>query len=171
MMTNAALEPRIAAQPGQNRTEPPSTRAALRQHIGDELEALTSRLGTVQDGAVHGTGTRAGRVALANAQGRVRWLGRLLAGLADPGELHLDAEEAGFGATAHVSDMDTGEKLSFTLMTGTTIDVTGDQVSMDSPIGRALVGTRPGSIVEVETPAGARRFHVDRVHTLINRFA
>ena len=146
-------------------------RAMLRERIGAELEMLSAQLADgSRPGSPLASGTRRARVALANVQGRIRWLGQLLAGLASPGDLHLDPAAAGFGSTVHVTDVVSGERLSFTLMTGTTIDVTGDQVSMDSPIGSAVVGARPGDAVEADTPAGPRRFRLDRVTTLPARF-
>lgn len=168
-MTNVALEPRPADRPKDEQHEHTGTRALLRHCIGLELEALSARLAGA-DAGPHASGTRGGRVALANLQGRIRWLGQLLAGLADPRDLHLDPESAGFGSTVHVTDASSGEKLSFTLMTGSTIDVTGDQVSIESPIGASLVGARPADVVEVETPAGRRRFRVEQVRTLVDRF-
>lgn len=169
MTTNSALEPSPSA-PHASEQERVGHRMLLRARISGELEALSMQLTASQPGPL-GSGTRAGRVALANSQGRVRWLGQLLAGLATPGDLHLDPDAAGFGSTVHVTDVDSGERLSFTLMTGTTVDVTGDQVSMDSPIGAALVGARPGDVVEAETPVGLRRFRLDRVATLLVRFS
>ena len=34
------------------------------------------------------------------------------------------------------------------------------RVSADSPVGPALVGRRPGEVVEADTPAGRRRRHI-----------
>ena len=169
MTTNRALESRPTAR---HASEPERVgyRLLLRERISGELEGLSMQLTGSQPGPL-ASGTRGGRVALANVQGRIRWLGQLLAGLATPGDLHLDPDAAGFGSTVHVTDTDAGERLSFTLMTSTTVDVTGDQVSMDSPIGAALVGARPGDVVEAETPVGLRRFRLDRVATLLARFS
>ncbi|HEX6590111.1 MAG TPA: GreA/GreB family elongation factor [Longimicrobiales bacterium] len=147
-------------------------RTLLRERIGAELESLSAQLAHGSDaGSPLRSGTRGGRVALANVQGRVRWLGQLLAGLAAPGDLHLHPGEAGFGSTVHVTDVVSGERLSFTLMTGSTIDVAGDQVSIESPIGSSIVGARVGDVVEATTPTGPRRFRIDRVATLLARFA
>ena len=132
--------------------ETTGTRAMLRHRIGGELEALSA----------HPTHA---------AAGRIRELGQLLAGLADQGELNLDAASAGFGSIVDVRDAITGEDAALVLMTGTSIDVLENQVSMDSPIGAALKGSRRGDVVEVDTPAGPRRLEVRAVTTLLERFA
>lgn len=167
MTTNIALEPRTlpAAAPET------STRSMLRQRIGSELEALSAQLTNAEVGSPHASGTRSGRLALAGIQGRMRLLGQLLAGLADPRDLNLDRDSAGFGSSIEARDLISGERFTVMLMTGTTIDVLDNHVSMDSPIGAALIGTRPGDVVEVETPAGERRLEVLRLSTLAERFA
>ena len=142
----------------------------LRRRIATELEILSGELAGAPSGSALASGTRRGRVALANTQARVRWLGLLMAGLAHADELHLDPVAAGFGSTVNAVDVDSGESASFTLMTGAAIDVSGDQVSMESPIGSSLLGAKAGDVIAVATPGGPRRFRVVRVSTLLRKF-
>ena len=50
------------------------------------------------------------------------------------------------------------------------VDLDGDgeqeMISIASPLGRALVGARPGDEVALETPGGSRRYRVLEVVTL-----
>lgn len=164
MITNSALETLSAP------AEQTGTRATLRLRIGAEIEALSAQIANADAGSPLASGSRAGRIALAGVHGRIRELGQLLAGLADPRDLRLDPHAAGFGSTIELRDAIRGDRTTVALMTGTTIDVVENQVSMDSPIGAALTGARPGDVIEVETPAGERRLEVLNVTTLLQRF-
>ena len=143
--------------------------AVLRARVSAELENLSAEL-TRTAGATAASGNRRGRVQIAALQARVRWLGQLLAGLSAPTELNLRADSAGFGATVVVTDLDSGARTSWTLMSGTSMDVGADQVSMESPIGACLIGARPGDEVEAHVPAGIRRLRVEEVTTLLRKF-
>lgn len=130
-----------------------SARVTLRDRISAELEALSGDVATS-----------------ASVQVRVRWLGQLLAGLADADELNLTADSVGFGAIVVVKDLESGGTMSFTVMSGSSMDVAADQVSMESPIGRALWNGRRGDVVAVETPSALRRFRIREVTTLLEQF-
>lgn len=169
-MSNQAQEiTRVPASSGHGSVAA-APRTLLRQCIAEELERVSAELLHAGSESPHASGARRGRVALAALQGRVRWLGQLMAGLAGADALHLDPHAAGFGATAKLEDLATGERLSYTLMSGSSIDVGADQVSLDSPIGHALRGCRDGDVIDVDTPAGTRRLRVLGVTTLMRKF-
>jgi transcription elongation factor GreA len=56
--------------------------------------------------------------------------------------------------------------MTFTLVAGDFIDLDGGQVSIASPIGRGLMGSRAGQAVTIRLPAGERRFRVKALLTL-----
>ncbi|HYY99966.1 MAG TPA: transcription elongation factor GreA [Candidatus Binatia bacterium] len=70
---------------------------------------------------------------------------------------------AGPGSTLEVEDAD-GEITVYQLVGGVEADPTTGKISLDSPIGRALVGTRRGDQVTVEVPAGTVELEVKAVH-------
>ena len=142
-----------------------SVKGVLRERIGLEIELLSRRLTTSEEA----NGTRP-YPRKARMQARVRWFGQLLAGLSDAQELHLYPDVVGFGSTVVATNLDSGERASFTLMSGSSMDVTDDQVSLESPIGRALAGRRSGEEIVVEMPGGLRRFRIESVKTLLERF-
>jgi transcription elongation factor GreA len=68
-----------------------------------------------------------------------------------------------FGRTAEVTDEETGETKTWTIVGATEADLSKGLLSAESPVGSVLVGSAPGSTVEVETPRGTRRYRIDKV--------
>ena len=58
-----------------------------------------------------------------------------------------------FGATVHLQDVETDEKRSFTLLGQEESNLKEGTISVQSPVGRALIGHRVGEEVEITTPA------------------
>lgn len=68
-----------------------------------------------------------------------------------------------FGAWVIVEDED-GSKQSFRIVGPDESDVDQGLISMDSPMGRALLGREPGDDIEVRRPRGPATFSVISVH-------
>jgi len=79
--------------------------------------------------------------------------------------VEADAQSSNFdfGRTAEVTDEETGKTNTWTIVGATEADLTKGLLSAESPMGRGLVGSAPGSTVEVETPRGTRRYRIDKV--------
>jgi transcription elongation GreA/GreB family factor len=95
----------------------------------------------------------------------VRLLGLLLVGASSRPE-DLPADRAGYGSEVTIEDADSGEWFRHRLMAAEAMDLDAGHVTIDSPLGAALLGRRPGEVVEVKTPDGTRRVIVARVVTL-----
>ncbi len=78
-------------------------------------------------------------------------------------ERHEGADIVEFGSTVGVVDEASGRELEFTLVGPTEADLKLGRLSAESPVARALVGSRAGDTVSVETPGGQRRYVVKRV--------
>jgi transcription elongation GreA/GreB family factor len=63
-------------------------------------------------------------------------------------------EQADVGSTVRVRD-GWGEE-EYTLVAPTHSDAAGGRISIESPVGRALLGRRRGDRIEVQTPGGPR---------------
>lgn len=99
-------------------------------------------------------------------QARLDYISRRLSELA---ELNLDTipeDRVGFGSRVRVRDVGDDSVETFTLAFGDMIDFDKDEISMESPIGRALLGTVEGDEVTVVTPRGEIRYEVMDVTTL-----
>jgi transcription elongation GreA/GreB family factor len=148
-----------------------ATPLRLRDEVDEALERLSQLL--VRHGrntlkaAADDTG--AGPQALARIQETVRFLGQVASGWQNLPDEALPGDGAGFGSTVVVDDLDLGGRETYTLMTGALLDIDAGQVSLASPIGRALLGTTPGAEVSVSTPQRQRRLRVISVCTLRDR--
>ncbi len=81
----------------------------------------------------------------------------------------VPADRAGFGSTVRVRDTVLEREVTFTIVAGDYIDLEAGHVSMDSPIGRAMMGVRAGDEVVARLPAGERIFQVLSLTTLRDR--
>jgi transcription elongation factor GreA len=68
-----------------------------------------------------------------------------------------------FGRSAEVTDEDTGETHTWTIVGVTEADRAAGKLSAESPVAKALMGQPAGSTVTVQTPKGARRLKIERV--------
>ncbi|HKW39810.1 MAG TPA: GreA/GreB family elongation factor [Gemmatimonadales bacterium] len=91
-------------------------------------------------------------------------------------EADIPRDRVGFGSRVTVQDLDTKKKEAYALTLGEFIEGDDDQdempVSMASPLGKALLGTRVGQAVTIALPMGTRRLKVvdvETVHDLAER--
>ena len=68
--------------------------------------------------------------------------------------------EAALGVAVTVRDLDSGREATHTLVSAAESDPRSGRLSIDSPLGRALVGARPGEKVAFDAPRGRRRLEV-----------
>ena len=68
-----------------------------------------------------------------------------------------------FGSVVEVVDEASGRPVEYTLVGEAEADVGKGLLSSDSPVGRALIGARPGDVVKVPTPRGSRELRVARL--------
>jgi transcription elongation factor GreB len=80
-----------------------------------------------------------------------------------PDEQRGSEGKVGFGAWVVLED-DEGAKLCYRVVGPDESDADAGQVSMDSPMGRALLGKEPGDDIEVRRPKGIATFCVVSIH-------
>ena len=78
----------------------------------------------------------------------------------------LAYDRVGFGSRVKIHDMESEEDFVFTITAGDFIDLDAGQVSLESPIGRGLIGVKEGEDVTIQLPAGQRLYKVLAVSTL-----
>ncbi|HET6675759.1 MAG TPA: GreA/GreB family elongation factor, partial [Nitrospiraceae bacterium] len=65
-----------------------------------------------------------------------------------------------FGATVVVIEQEAQQKKEYTLVGQDEADLKLARISVQSPVGRALIGKRVGDLVEVTTPAKVVEYEV-----------
>jgi transcription elongation factor GreA len=103
----------------------------------------------------------AAKQALGEIQRRFNEIKETLSAATVVGE--ATGERAGLGTTVVVRDLNEGEELTYTLVGPGEVDRRGGKVSVNSPVGRALVGRTVGDTVEVAVPAGVIRYTIERI--------
>ena len=99
-------------------------------------------------------------------QARIAFLRGRIAELSNIDLSRVPRDRIAFGATAHLTDQETGEERSYRLVASEEVDTERGWISPGSPVGQALVGRREGDSVVIRTPNGSRRYEVVRVITL-----
>lgn len=75
----------------------------------------------------------------------------------------LSGNQVKFGATVHLIDEDTEEKVHYQIVGEFEADVKQSKISITSPIARALIGKSTGDSVEVNTPGGGKCYEITKV--------
>jgi len=75
-------------------------------------------------------------------------------------EDQIARDTIGIGSTFILQDLEIKESGSFSLVSSAEIDLEKGKISVESPVGRALVGKREGDEIVVELPRGKIHFRV-----------
>lgn len=65
-----------------------------------------------------------------------------------------------FGATVRMIDVESEEEKTYTLVGLEEADIKNGSISVQSPIGRALIGHKVGDVVQVTRPAGKVEYEI-----------
>lgn len=66
----------------------------------------------------------------------------------------VDANAINIGSTVRIKDLEFDEEMEYKIVGSTEADVLGNKISNESPVGVALIGSKVGDTIEVETPNG-----------------
>ena len=92
--------------------------------------------------------------------GRIRDLEHKLAEAQIIDTSNLSNEKVVFGTTVTVKDLQTEKEQRYTLVGPDEGDLKNGKLSVQSPVGRALIGKRVGDTLEVQTPAKKVEYEV-----------
>lgn len=99
-------------------------------------------------------------------QARLDYIARRLSEITEIDLETIPSDRVGFGSHVRVRDMEDGSDRLFVLAHGDFIDFDSSEISMASPIGKALLGSSEGDRVDVTTPGGSVRYEVVEIVTL-----
>lgn len=75
----------------------------------------------------------------------------------------LSNEKVVFGATVTLADADSGETKKYTLVGQEEADLKKGKISVQSPVGKALIGHKVGDVVTVRTPAKTVEYEIQEI--------
>lgn len=68
-----------------------------------------------------------------------------------------------FGTTVRLTDVESEDAKTYTLVGQEEADVKNGSISVQSPLGRALIGHRVGDVVQVHRPAGMIEYEIHAI--------
>ncbi len=75
----------------------------------------------------------------------------------------LSNEKVVFGATVTLADSDSGDIKKYTLVGQEEADLKKGKISVQSPVGRALIGHKAGDVVTIKTPAKTVEYEIQEI--------
>ena len=106
-----------------------------------------------------------GKKRLREIDSRVRFLSKRLDELEVVDRLPDDREKVFFGAWVTLEN-DDGDEQRYRIVGPDEFDLRANQLSMDSPMARSLLGKRLDDEVRVKTPAGEERVYITAIDYL-----
>jgi transcription elongation factor GreB len=103
-----------------------------------------------------------GKKRLREIDSRLRFLQKRMDELSVVRPEDVDQTRVFFGAWVELED-DEGLQVTYRLVGPDETDVAAGAISIESPVGRVLVGRREGDEVTVRRPAGAKQFAILRI--------
>jgi transcription elongation factor GreA len=79
---------------------------------------------------------------------------------------NISRDKIGYGSRVMLYDLSRGVEVEYKLVTSEEADVSKGLISTTSPIGRALMGKRPGDTVTVRAPNGDRELEIRSLRTI-----
>lgn len=99
-------------------------------------------------------------------QARLGQLTQRLSRLSSIDESQIAVDAVGMGSKVVVRDEATGDRETYHLIFGDAEEFEEGQVTMSSPIGRALLGKKVGEVAVLKLPARTRKLTVEKLTTI-----
>lgn len=97
---------------------------------------------------------------------RLTYISRRLSEISEINLEQIPQDRVGFGSRVEVLDLDDDVTETYTVAFGDVINLENSEISMASPIGKALLGKAKGEEAEVTLPGGEVRFRIVGLSTL-----
>lgn len=81
----------------------------------------------------------------------------------------IPQDVVGYGSRVTLESLDDGETSTFEIVFPEEVDAAAGQISLGSPIGRALLNKGVDDEIEVQTPKGKRSYQIVELRTLHDR--
>jgi transcription elongation factor GreA len=141
------------------------------QRLREELENLKSVkrpavIAAIAEARAHGdlkenAEYHAAREQQGFIEGRIRELEFVLSHcqLIDVATLNAGSRVV-FGATVDLADVQSGDEVTYQIVGDLESDIKQRQISISSPISRALIGKHEGDTITIDAPGGSREYDI-----------
>ena len=93
-------------------------------------------------------------------EARIEELEKLLKNVEVVGQDEVDADTVGIGSRVKLYDVEMDEEVECTIVGSTEADALNGKISNESPVGAALIGSKVGETIVVETISGDLEFKI-----------
>ena len=93
-------------------------------------------------------------------EARIEELEKLLKNVEVVGQDEVDADTVGIGSRVKLYDVEMDEEVEYTIVGSTEADALNGKISNESPVGAALIGSKVGETIVVETISGVLEFKI-----------
>jgi transcription elongation factor GreA len=93
-------------------------------------------------------------------EGRIITLEKMLRNARIINNDEIDLETVSIGSTVIVEDLEFGDSMQYTIVGTAESDPLNNKISNESPVGKAIIGKKKGTTVEVNVPAGIIQYKI-----------
>ncbi|MHA6534352.1 transcription elongation factor GreA [Paenibacillus sp. BAC0078] len=93
-------------------------------------------------------------------EGRIITLEKMLRNARIINSDEIATDVVSVGVTVSVEDMEYGDIMEYTIVGTAESDPLNNKISNESPVGRAIIGKKIGTIVDVSVPAGVIQYKI-----------
>ncbi len=126
-----------------------------RREVARQLEKAR-QMGDLSENAEYD----AAKEAQAHLEKRIRDLEDKLARARIIENENIPKDKVYVGATVKLLDKDSDETMEYVVVSPPEADYALNKISIDSPIGKALIGHKKDDVVEINVPAGLLRYQI-----------
>ncbi|MEW4372806.1 transcription elongation factor GreA [Paenibacillus kandeliae] len=93
-------------------------------------------------------------------EGRIITLEKMLRNARIINSDEIDTDAVSIGATVIVQDMEFGDTMEYAIVGSAESDPSQNKISNESPVGKAILGKKQGTVVDVNVPAGVIQYKI-----------
>ncbi|MRN57252.1 transcription elongation factor GreA [Paenibacillus sp. 19GGS1-52] len=93
-------------------------------------------------------------------EGRVITLEKMLRNARIINSDEIVTDVVSIGVTVSVEDMEYGDVMEYTIVGSAEADPLKNKISNESPVGKAIIGKKKGTVVDVSVPAGVIQYKI-----------
>ena len=133
-------------------------RVNKRREIAEKLKEASAQ-GDLSENAEYD----AARDEQRDIEARIKYLEDLLKNVEVVDIDKVDSTAVNIGCKVKIVNQDTKQDMVYSIVGPSEADSMDGKLSVDSPVGKALIGSKKNEVVTVETPAGVFKFKVLKI--------